>query len=294
MRTVNRISKPLFLVGSGRSGTTLLYELLCCHPDLAWFSNYTTKWPRLPVLAAAHKMYPWLRDRHLRPRFAPFPTEGYGLWDHVRSGHPGAPGVPLTEEDASDGEAEFAHRLIAQHLRFQNAVRFINKNTRNVIRMRYLRALFVDAQFVHIIRDPRAVVASTLRVAWWPDLPIWFQAGETPREWVQRGNNETRLAAALWRNEVGVALADKEQLEPGQYFQLRYEELVDDPLRALRQVAQFAELRWHPRLERQARISVIPGSKAKYVGQLSAADIAVIEDEVRALALELGYSLRSA
>jgi hypothetical protein len=30
---------PLFLVGVPRSGTTLLYKLLCLHPDVAYISN---------------------------------------------------------------------------------------------------------------------------------------------------------------------------------------------------------------------------------------------------------------
>ena len=41
-----------FLVGAGRSGTTLLHKLLCLHPQIAYISNYEnrfagfrTDWP---------------------------------------------------------------------------------------------------------------------------------------------------------------------------------------------------------------------------------------------------------
>jgi len=35
----NQIIKPIFIIGVPRSGTTLIYRILCKHPDLAWFSH---------------------------------------------------------------------------------------------------------------------------------------------------------------------------------------------------------------------------------------------------------------
>ena len=49
---ISGLKPPLFIVGCGRSGTTIVYELLCEHPDLAWFSNYAERWPALPQLEA--------------------------------------------------------------------------------------------------------------------------------------------------------------------------------------------------------------------------------------------------
>ena len=34
-----KTKKPIFLIGVPRTGTTLLYNILCLHPDLAWFST---------------------------------------------------------------------------------------------------------------------------------------------------------------------------------------------------------------------------------------------------------------
>ncbi len=37
------IYKPIFIVGVPRSGTTLLYDLMAYHPDLAFFSQLDLK-----------------------------------------------------------------------------------------------------------------------------------------------------------------------------------------------------------------------------------------------------------
>src|SRR6266511_863131 len=44
---------PLFIVGAPRSGTSLLYKLLCLHPRAAWISNWGRRAPGQPALAMA-------------------------------------------------------------------------------------------------------------------------------------------------------------------------------------------------------------------------------------------------
>ncbi len=37
------IDRPIFLIGTGRCGSSLLYRLLGYHPDVAWLSHYTAR-----------------------------------------------------------------------------------------------------------------------------------------------------------------------------------------------------------------------------------------------------------
>ena len=43
---------PVFLVGPPRSGTTVLYQLLCKHASFSYINNFISDWYRIPVLAA--------------------------------------------------------------------------------------------------------------------------------------------------------------------------------------------------------------------------------------------------
>ena len=51
-----RIKKPIFIIGSGRSGTTILYKLLSIHPEVCWFSNYSDIFPNNPFLPILHRI----------------------------------------------------------------------------------------------------------------------------------------------------------------------------------------------------------------------------------------------
>ena len=48
----------VFILGPARSGTTLLYKGLCLHPDVAFISNWSARFPRLPVVAGAESRWP--------------------------------------------------------------------------------------------------------------------------------------------------------------------------------------------------------------------------------------------
>lgn len=287
------IDRPILIVGCGRSGTTLLYQILCGHPDLAWFSTYTSRWPNLPQLAALSRAYPILRGRRIAPRGLPLPSEGYPIWDLLRPPELRQTQQPLTEDDVAMGEQDRIRIAISRHLRYQGGRRFINKNTRNIRRLRYLNALLPEALFVHITRDPRATAASLLKVPWWRDLPVWCFGGMTPRQWVSAGNPEEAMAAEVWRQELEIALAHKQFIPTSRYLQLRYEDLTADPEATLRQVLDFIALDWSPRFEQFFQSFDVRDSNVKFGTQLTKAQIRVIERITRPLAASLGYEVPS-
>lgn len=46
---------PVFLIGSPRSGTTVLYQLLCKHLQFGYINNFVSNWPKAPLTAT--KLY---------------------------------------------------------------------------------------------------------------------------------------------------------------------------------------------------------------------------------------------
>lgn len=103
-------------------------------------------------------------------------------------------------------------------------------------------ALFPDAQFVHIIRDPRDVVASSLEAPWTDT-----DAATIAREW---------LSFTLRSIRAGLRLG------PSRFLQIRYEDLTRDPAAVLRVVCAFLGERYDPtmlndRRERQQTVASV-------------------------------------
>ena len=50
------IYSPILIVGSARSGKSLLGNLLSLHQDTCWFSNYSERLPENPKISYLHRM----------------------------------------------------------------------------------------------------------------------------------------------------------------------------------------------------------------------------------------------
>jgi hypothetical protein len=202
------IEKPIFIVGNIRSGTTILYDLAAVHPDVCWFSNYSNRFPKNAYIPLTHRLLDMpLVGRGIKHRIArnnrpkigvPWPDEG----DDIYHGHAGFGAVRDGVETtlSADMERKLKDKII-QHLRFSGKDRFLSKETANNRRIELLNKMFPDAFFVHLIRDGRAVAASTLKVSWWNDTHIWW-LGYTAAEWERRGKAPIELAGLYWRRTV--------------------------------------------------------------------------------------------
>jgi hypothetical protein len=86
---------------------------------------------------------------------------------------------------------------------------------------RYLDAVFgmyPDAQFIHLVRDPRAASASM--------AGMWYDGNIAP-------------AVELWERSMRAVAPWRDSLAPDQFLELRYEDLVSDPRGHLEQIAAF-------------------------------------------------------
>jgi omega-hydroxy-beta-dihydromenaquinone-9 sulfotransferase len=284
------VTGPIVIVGCGRSGTTLLYRMLCCHPVLAWFSNITDRWPSLPALAALSNAYPVAASRGFDTSLVPIPSEGYPFWNELTRIDALPRDEPLTEDDVSCRAKTLARERIGSIMRFQRKRRFVNKATRNVRRLRYVDALLDDAGFIHVMRDPRATVASLLRVAFWPDIPIWCEGNVTPRTWVRMGKDETELAARLWAGDVERGRADAAAIDRDRLIEVRYEDLTRDPMGVVSEVARWSTLPESPAFERSSNAFRIIDRNRSIETDLTSAQLDTITEIAGPVAERVGYT----
>jgi Sulfotransferase family len=244
---------PLFIVGAPRSGTSLLYKLLCLHPEVAWISNWSRRAPAAPAVAGLNRLarrfpatrravwfggdganaYVYGRRRALGERLFPMPVEGEPVYRHCGIGEGPADGGPA--------QAARLRRAFAGLRRWGGGRVLVSKRIANNQRIPLLAAAFPDASFVHLLRDGRAVAYSLSRVDWWEDGVVWWY-GDTPRHWREQGGDPWELAAAHWVRELASIEEGLAAVPPDRRLELRYEELVRSPVAVLRRVARFAAL----------------------------------------------------
>lgn len=239
-----KVERPVFIVGCGRSGTTLLFQLLRRHPEL----QPTTGYPD------GEDHVGW--NAHGRCYIS-----GLGHPDKDL-GHTGyCYCLYMDENDADEEVVQSMHRYYAEAvLKGRQGLRVLNKCPHLSNKLRYVRAIFPDARFVHIVRDCPPVVRSWERimeeqpgvVLYWPetDYPcFWVLPAEltAPRERVFR--NERRMypgggsgvLASYWaetNRNIPRQLADA----PDALLTVRYEDLCARPAEVLDHIRTFCDL----------------------------------------------------
>jgi len=239
------ITRPILIVGTGRCGSTLFHNLLARHPGITWFSGACNRWPRRPwINRAVLKSCSFAPARPLIRRWAP-PSETTRYWEYL------APGFSWTQRDLDAGDLlpgvkKHVHTELSRHF-VRGRPCQLHKFT-GWPRLGYLHDLFPDAFFIHIIRDPRAVACSFLNVEWWlgwrgPENWLWGPLpAEYDREWRSSGRCYVVLSAIQWKILMDAFQATRNRVPPDRWIELRYEELVADPVSVCRRVLEFCRL----------------------------------------------------
>jgi hypothetical protein len=189
----------LFVAGLHRSGTTPLARLLAAHPEISGFSN-----TGVPADEGQHlqSVYP-VRKTPGAPG-----TFGFEPASHMTEEH------PLVSEES-------ARRLFDEwsgHWDLERSV-LLEKSPPNLLKTRFLQALFPGCAFVVVLRHPIPV---TLATAKW-----------------RRTRRYHRLLEH-WLRCHELFSADRERLE--RVHVVRYEELVREPEQVLRGIFEFLGL----------------------------------------------------
>ena len=286
------IDTPIFVIGTGRCGTTALMDLIAYHPAFAWPSQYTARWPRRPRLAALSRIVaaPPFSSRLKFARFVPKHAENYSEWDDRFPGY-AEPFRDLVADDASPIVAERIRASVRDITRYQGRSRFMTKYT-GWSRIGFVRAIFPDAKFIHIVRDGRAVAYSYTTMPWWDgwggvQRSRWtFSDPGMLRALESYGHSFVALAALQWRMLIDDISEKSASLPDDDVLLLRYEDMVRDPTTVASRCIMFAgaddrDRRFTAHLETASKRIVDPetkGSPPPWKRNLSPRQIEMIDE----------------
>ena len=210
----NEITKqpPIFIVGSSRSGTTLLQMMLNAHPRLAiygeihFFDEIGKLFESEGELASAAGLQRFLDERLLlasHVRLLPKLDEVLGRVKEKLAG-------------GAQNNSDLYRCLMDSFAEVEGKPRCGEKTNENIRYVGELKALFPEAKIIHIVRDPRDVVASMMSMPW--------------------ASNDILANSLRWRAEISHL---RSYARDESICEIRYEDLIKDAEAVCRRLCDY-------------------------------------------------------
>lgn len=233
---LNKVKSPIFIIGTGRSGTTILGKILSIHDDILYLNEAKALW------------------------YSTFPE------DDVIGSYTLSQGKYFFDEEAATANIiEAAHRLYGYALAISGTKRILDKYPEMIFRIRFLKAIFPDARFLFLIRNGWDTVQS---------IRMWskkqgVQINRAMHDWWGIDRRKWKILvrdivtkhpalspsiseiAGFTRHEDMAAVEWVVTMHEGLYWinhapdlilPIRFEQLVGEPEKALRKILGFCKL----------------------------------------------------
>lgn len=231
-----------FIVGCGRSGTTMLGRLLSFSPEVSYLNE-----PRPLWIAVSHLTDVW-------------GYTGFGMKSKS-----------LLIPSGKTGEATRLKALLSSQFDSRRHRLLVEKTPENIFRLPWLHSLVApQAKLIHIVRNGPDVIRSILVEAdfnipyGWQDMNNWygkkgrkrFLLAETakqlglPANTIDACTTASDWAALEWICSLQSYRQNHHCFGKSDCYQLRYEDLLADPLKKYREIIQFLSLPSIPATEK--------------------------------------------
>lgn len=286
-------TNPIFFIGQGRSGTTVLFEYFVKHDDIAYMSNYTNKF-FFPISGIAHRLIhnQGIKDQYNKTsiinKFLPKPAESYETWQKLC----GEKFLYTFLKDcrATDKEKRRTLKYISNVCKYQGKRVFATKLT-GPPRINYLKSIADEAIFINVVRDPRAVVASLINVGFWikkGNEPFWEDCFSKEHYKIWESYDKSPIAKAALEC---LAIYEQTQAEKAgaNVLTVKYEDFAEDPLKVLENIYDFTNLKKGESYKEYLHSRPVINMNKKYKTRLTEADIKIIENICSAYMDEYNY-----
>jgi len=271
---IPQLRDPVFIIGCGRSGTTILGAILSKHTRIKYLNERRDLW---------YSAYPV--------------TDIWTARARKRGGS-----IALSERDENEMSSKKLSRLFRLQTLFGNYTCVIDKLPINNFRLHFIKAAFPDARFIHIYRNGIEVARSIDKLSkqgsWYGKQDYkWFALARMAEDHPEMRNIEIedadffRMGLIEWRfsTEAAVEFLKKQPVE--NYVEISYARLMDSPKETVTQILGFIGLELTKDIESFIDQRVSRRSKKVNRDELSAMDMKIgggfltssMNDEIRSL-----------
>lgn len=259
--------KRIFIVGVGRSGTSLLQSMLNAHSSIAFF-------PETQFL----RNYVWKS----------FPWKGKDSFLETLRGDEVFSRLGIFEDSSFKSTLEYYNIISSVYLSKKGKTVIGDKDPRNIEFLEELGSTFSGSTIVHISRDPRDVVLSRTKAKWSQHWPFIFHA-------------------FIYEAQILKGYRATAKLKKSKLLEIKYEALLQNPARELTRVLKEVDLPFEPTMlsfknsslelvdksevqwKKETLEPLLTGNSGKWRHELSPFQNALVEAICRNSMLRNGY-----
>lgn len=221
---IHDFKEPFFIIGSGRSGNTLLRSMLVKGGDVS-IPPESYVWPKIIRLYSTYNFLPW--DNICSLIIGEFEAyKEFFTWEtSLHKAYIKARNLPNNKRSLS----YIIHivYLTYQQERKEETIIWGDKTPINTIFIDKIQDVFSHGKYIHILRDPKDVVSSYVKANLY---------------------SKHQDAAVFWKTAIEKVIILKTKLPENQFHQVQYEDLVRFPEKELRKVCKFLEISYSPEM----------------------------------------------
>jgi hypothetical protein len=242
------VDNPVFVMGTGRCGLSPLMDLIAYHKAFAWPSQYNNRFPKNYKVSFFSRLVdlPLIHSSRLKYKKFPIHFEAFSMWNNIFYGFR-RPFRDLGADDVTPFVKSKFRDAVRNIMRYQGKKRFIAEYS-GWSRMGFMKAIFPEAKFIHVVRDGRAVANSLTNVSWWlgwEGIYKW-RWGVPPQDLLEKlekyNYSFLALAAVHWKLLINNIVEQSKLLPPEDILVVRYEDLVKDPYQEAYRCIEFCSL----------------------------------------------------
>ena len=249
---LKNVEKPIFIIGTGRSGTTILGILLSMHKDVGFLNEPKAMWHAI-----------------------------HGFEDLIGSYTLQKASYRLDEQHISRNTKQNAHRLFSAYLTAVCSRRLVDKYPELIFRIPFIKEIFPDAKFLFLVRNGwdtcssiakwsqgSGTVVNRLTHDWWgQDERKWHQLVDeiiNPDPYYQNAiitinslRDHFNMAAVEW---IATMREGEKMMRiyPDDILMIRFEKMTNDVTECLRTILNFCDLPKDKKMQEYAEKKIIP------------------------------------
>lgn len=220
----HEFEEPFFIIGSGRSGNTLLRSILVSSNEIS-IPPESYVWPRIIRKFSTYSFLPWdVLSSIVISEFESF-KEFYTWEINIHSAYLKAKNLPKTQRTLSN-----VLNIVYSTYNDEKNIkvnRWGDKTPINTIYINKILKIFPKAQYIHILRDPRDVVCSYVKAGLYDNYED---------------------AASFWKEATKKAEWLKRKLPKNQFYEIKYENLVQNPEHEIKEICKFLNITYSDKL----------------------------------------------